>query len=151
MSYAYPAPLPLPDPAEVPEAYEGVALKRALAWVVDMLVIFLISAVTIPLTFFISAFFLPAVMLVVSFIYRWFTVSGTGSTWGMRLFGIEFRNLDGSRFSSQDALLHVLGYTISLAISPLQLVSVILMCFTPYGQGLTDLALNTTAVNTTRV
>lgn len=151
MSYAYPAPLPLPDPGEVPEAYEGVALKRALAWFVDMLVIFLISAVTIPLTAFVSAFFFPAVMLVVSFLYRWFTVAGGSSTWGMRLFGIEFRTMDGMRLSGQDALLHVLGYTVSLAISPLQLISALLMCFTPYGQGLTDMVLNTTAVNTTRV
>ncbi|WP_010140422.1 RDD family protein [Oceanicola sp. S124] len=149
MHSAYPAPLP--DPDYVPEAYDGVAMKRALAWVVDMLVIFAISALTIPFTAFISIFFFPAVMLLVSFLYRWITVAGSGSTWGMRLFGIEFRHMDGGRFTGQDALLHVLGYTVSLAISPLQLISALMMCFTPYGQGLTDMVLNTTAVNTSRV
>ncbi|MBR9766451.1 MAG: RDD family protein, partial [Rhodobacteraceae bacterium] len=137
MSYAFPAPLPEPD--LYPEAYEGVALKRAIAWLIDMVVIFAISALTIPFTAFISIFFFPAVMLLVSFLYRWITVTGRGATWGMRLVGIEFRHMDGGRFSGQDALLHVLGYTVSLAISPLQLISVLMMAFTPYGQGLTDM------------
>ena len=89
-------------------------------------------------------------VLLVGFFYRLFTIASGSATWGMRLFGIEFRTLDGELLSGQDALLHVLGYTVSLAISPLQLISVIMMCVTPYGQGLTDMVLNTTAVNSPR-
>lgn len=141
---------PLPDPAHVPDLYQGVAVKRGLAWLVDMALILFLSALTIPFTAFLSLFFFPAMVLLVGFFYRLFTVASGSATWGMRLFGISFRTLDGAPLSGQDALLHVLGYTVSLAISPLQLVSAILMCVTPYGQGLTDMVLNTTAVNDPR-
>ncbi|MGI3165630.1 RDD family protein [Pseudooceanicola sp. 200-1SW] len=141
---------PLPDPDHVPALYQGVAVKRGLAWLVDMALILFLSALTIPFTAFLSLFFFPAMVLLVGFFYRLFTVASGSATWGMRLFGISLRTLDGAPLSGQEALLHVLGYTVSLAISPLQLVSAILMCVTPYGQGLTDMVLNTTAVNDPR-
>ncbi|PJE28201.1 RDD family protein [Pseudooceanicola marinus] len=141
---------PLPDPDLSPAPYQGVAVKRGLAWLVDMALILFLAALTIPFTAFLSLFFFPAMVLLVGFFYRLFTIASGSATWGMRLFGIEFRTLDGELLSGQDALLHVLGYTVSLAISPLQLISVIMMCVTPFGQGLTDMVLNTTAVNSPR-
>lgn len=141
----------LPDPMTDPSPYQGVALKRGLAWLVDMALILAVSALTIPFTVFLSLFVFPGVVLLVGFLYRLLTVASGSATWGMRLFGIEFRNLDGNRLDGQEALLHVLGYTVSLALSPLQLISVILMIVSPRGQGLTDLALNTTAVNSPRI
>lgn len=151
MTYAPALPQPLPDPEIDRAPYEGVALKRGLAWIVDMILIIGVSLLTIPFTAFLSIFFFPGVVLVVGFLYRLLTVAGGSATWGMRLFAIEFRRMDGGLFSGQDALLHVLGYTISLAISPLQLISAVLMIVTPYGQGLTDMVLDTTAVNRGRV
>jgi len=60
---------------------------------------------------------------------------------------VEFRNADGHRFDSGEAALHTLGYTLSWAIFPVQLVSVIMMCVTERGQGLTDTILGSTAIN----
>jgi uncharacterized RDD family membrane protein YckC len=65
----------------------------------------------------------------------------------MRLMAIEIRQADGDRLSSQTAMLHTLGYSISVAVPPLQLISVIMMLVTARGQGLTDTVLQTAAIN----
>ena len=78
------------------------------------------------------------------------TLAGGSSTWGMRLMGIRFRDHYGAPLSSGLALAHTFGYTISIAIAPLQLISIILMLVTQRGQGLTDLVLGTEAINSYR-
>ena len=137
----------LPDPTRNAGFYAGVPFKRAVAWVFDMVLIGVLAALIVPFTAFTGLFFFPFLMLVVGFFYRWFTLSGGSATWGMRLMSIELREADGGRFSSQTALLHTLGYSVSVAMAPLQLISVILMLVTERGQGLTDVILGTTALN----
>ena len=89
----------------------------------------------------------PGLMLVMGFFYRWFTLAGGSSTWGMRLMSIELREADGGRFSGSAAFWHAAGYTFSILVPPLQLISVLLMLVTSRGQGLTDHLLGTTAIN----
>jgi uncharacterized RDD family membrane protein YckC len=137
----------LPDPVREAAFYDGVALKRLLAWVVDMILIALASVLIVPFTAFTALFFFPFLMLVVGFLYRWATLSAGSATWGMRLFAIELREADGLRLSPQTAFLHTLGYSVSVAVAPLQLVSAILMVALGRGQGLTDLILGTAAIN----
>lgn len=137
----------LPDPQEKAEFYDGVPLKRGIAFVVDGIIITLMCLLVLPFTAFTGVFFFPFLMLVVGFVYRWMTISSRSSTWGMRLMAVEFRDGDGHRFDSGTALLHTLGYTVSWAIFPLQLISVIMMCVTERGQGLTDTVMHTTAIN----
>ena len=137
----------LPDPATQPEFYSGVAVKRALAWVVDVTIVALLCLLILPFTAFTGIFFFPALMLFVGFLYRWFTIAGGSATWGMRLMAIELRDADGERFSSGTALAHTAGYTVSVITAPLQLISMILMVATARGQGLTDMVLGTTAIN----
>ena len=137
----------LPDPVQSPAFYSGVAIKRALAWVVDVILIGLFSALVLPFTAFTGLFVFPALMLFVGFFYRWFTIAGGSATWGMRLMAIELRQADGDRFSSQTAFLHTAGYTFCVVMAPLQLVSAILMLVTGRGQGLPDMVLNTAAIN----
>lgn len=144
MTAAY---LGLPDPTIKPQFYQGVIAKRGLAWVIDVVIIALICIVIVPFTAFTGIFFFPLLMLVFGFLYRWFTLAGRSATWGMRLMGIEIRDRDGRRLTSQDAMLHTLGYTVSVAIAPLQLVSIILMLMSARGQGLSDHVLDTAAIN----
>ena len=65
----------------------------------------------------------------------------------MRLMAIELRDASGARLDLGLAFLHTIGYTVSWAVAPLQLISVILMAATPRGQGLTDMVLGTAALN----
>lgn len=137
----------LPDPDRESEFYSGVAIKRALAWVVDATLIGILCLIVLPFTAFTGIFFFPLLMLVVGFFYRWFTIANRSATWGMRLFAIELRAGDGGRFDSATAFWHTAGYTFSVLTAPLQLISIICMGVTPRGQGLTDMVLNTTAIN----
>jgi uncharacterized RDD family membrane protein YckC len=137
----------LPDPATSPKFYARVPSKRALAWCVDMVLIVGLCVVLLPLTAFLGVFFFPLLLLVVGFIYRWFSIANRSATPGMRLMGIELRSINGQRLTRQDALLHTFGYSLSLAIFPLQLISIVMMLTTAHRQGLTDTLLGTTALN----
>jgi uncharacterized RDD family membrane protein YckC len=139
--------LGLPDPDLAPEIYADVPLKRLVAWVFDFAIIAVLTAIVVPFTFFTGLFFLPLLFLFVGFLYRWATISTGSATWGMRLAAIEFRTASGERFDSGTAFLHTLGYTVSVSIFPLQLVSIVLMLISDRRQGLTDHVLGTAALN----
>jgi uncharacterized RDD family membrane protein YckC len=136
-----------PDPQTQAQFYRDVPLKRLLAWVVDALVTLLACLIILPFTAFTGLFFFPALYVVVNFIYRTATLANRSATWGMRLFAIELRQSDGSRLDGTAALMHTLGYAVSWAFFPLQLISIVMMCITERGQGLTDHALGTVAIN----
>ncbi len=137
----------LPDPEYGEAFYRDVPVKRLIAWVIDAVLIGLVTGLVVILTAFIGAFFLPVLVLTVSFLYRWWALSARSATPGMRLVSIEFRTGDGHRFDGGAAFLHTLGYTLSVMIFPLQLVSIVLMLISARRQGLTDHVLNTAAVN----
>ena len=137
----------LPDPERNPDLYANVPAKRLVAWVFDFAIIAVLTAVVIPFTFFTGLFFLPILFMFVGFLYRWATIATGSATWGMRLAAIEFRAADGGRFDSTTAFLHTLGYTVSVSVFPLQLVSIVLMLISDRGQGLTDHVLGTAALN----
>lgn len=137
----------LPDPVREPKFYDGVTTKRGLAWVVDAGVTFALCLLALPFTAFTALFWWPVLWLMVGFLYRWATMAGRSATWGMRLMGLTIRDREGNRLDPATALAHVLGYTVSVAILPLQLVSVALMIGLGRGQGLTDLALGTAVIN----
>jgi len=137
----------LPDPVTEAAFYDSVNVKRALAWVLDVVLIAVISALIVPFTAFTAIFFFPFLMLVAGFLYRWATLAGGSATWGMRLMAIEIRAADGLRLDGATAFWHTMGYSVSVALAPLQLVSVIMMVVLGRGQGLTDVVLGTAAIN----
>ncbi|MEM9582080.1 MAG: RDD family protein [Pseudomonadota bacterium] len=137
----------LPDPITQAEFYAGVPIKRLLAWVVDIIVIAIITAVAATLPFFIGWFFFPLIFMVLSFIYRVVTIGAHSATWGMRLFNIELRNRQGQHLDGAEALLHTAGYMVASAFFIPQLISLILMGISERGQGLHDLICGTTAIN----
>jgi uncharacterized RDD family membrane protein YckC len=140
----------LPDPETQPEFYSDVAMKRFFAWVLDTVMIALITRLVVPFTAFTGLFFFPFLMLIVGFAYRVVTLAGGSATLGMRVFAIEFRQANGERFTLMMAFLHTFGLSVSFALTLLQVVSIVLMLTTARGQGLTDHLLGTVAINKAR-
>jgi len=60
---------------------------------------------------------------------------------------VELRTAQGTRLDLSAAFLHTLGYAVSMAVFPLQLVSIVLMLTSARGQGLIDLGLGCAAIN----
>ncbi|WP_231701020.1 RDD family protein [Aliiruegeria sabulilitoris] len=137
----------LPDPDRNAEFYADIPVKRAVAWIVDALVVFLLTLLVLPFTAFTGLFFYPFLWLVVSFAYRVLTISGGSATLGMRLMSVELRTWRGERFGLGDAFMHTLLYSLCLSFLIPQLVSIGLMLTTARAQGLHDLALGTAAIN----
>lgn len=137
---------PLPDPDRQPDFYDGVPLRRFIAWVVDNLVILALCLILVVITAFVGLVIWFLLVAVVGFIYRVATLAGGSATWGMRFAGIELRAADGSRFDGNLALWHTAGYTISFMFPFLQVISVVLMLTSPRGQGLTDMVLGSVAL-----
>ena len=137
----------LPDPARQPGFYQGTAPKRAIAWVIDGLIVFVLTLVVLPFTAFLGLLVYAALWAVVGFIYRVGAITALSGTFGMRMMSLELRDADGHRFDFGQAFLHTAGYYISVAVFPLQLVSILLMVGSEKGQGLTDHVLGTVALN----
>ena len=137
----------LPDPVSQAAFYDGVAGKRLIAFLVDSVIIGLITAILIPLTAFVALIFFGFFGLIISIIYRTISLSSGSATPGMRLMGIEFRTHQGERLSRNLALAHTLFFHASLAAGLPQLISAILMATGARGQGLSDHILGTVAIN----
>lgn len=137
----------LPDPISQPQFYASVASKRLVAWIVDSIVILVLSLIVVLLTAFVGLLIWPLLYLVVGFAYRTVTLANGSATWGMRFAGVEIRNAFGERLDLGLALAHTAGYTLSIAIPLIQVVSIIMMLTSARGQGLTDAFLGTVALN----
>lgn len=137
----------LADPITQPQFYRDVATKRLLAWVIDTIIILLISLLIVPFTAFVAVFFIFGLMTIVGFVYRVITLATGSATWGMRLMAVEIRGAGGERLDFGQAFLHTLGYTISWAVAPAQLISIVLMATSNRGQGLTDHLMGSAAMN----
>ncbi|MEO0357990.1 MAG: RDD family protein [Pseudomonadota bacterium] len=136
----------LPNPRTQSGFYAGVPLKRAIAWVFDGFVVFLLTIAFSVLTFGLGFFVFFGAWALFSFLYRSATLTTGSATWGMRVMSIELRDGNGQRLTGGQAVLHTLGTIFSFATG-LQLVSIAMMLLTERGQGLTDAVLNTTALN----
>ncbi|NNE86577.1 MAG: RDD family protein [Silicimonas sp.] len=137
----------LPNPTSQAELYEDVPTKRFFAWIIDVVVIAVLTALVTPFTFFTALFFLPVLYAVLSFLYRWVTLTTGSATWGMRMVALEMRQSDGRPFTGSTAFLHTVGYVISVVTFPLQLISIALMLMSERKQGLSDMVLGTAAIN----
>ena len=137
----------LPDPHHQPEFYAGVPSKRLLAWIIDSIIIFVLCFLASLLTLGIGFFLWVLLWLVLGFAYRFVTIASGSATWGMRTCAIELRNGHDHKLDSTEAFLHTPGYTISVSIPILQVISVVLMLVSERKQGLSDHILGTSAVN----
>ena len=139
--------MPLPDPQLLPEFYAHVAFKRLMAWVVDTLLILILTLLVLVATALLTVFILPVLYVALNVAYRTVALTRWSATPGMALMAIELRDARGRRLDGITALLHTLGYTGSVLTVLPQIASVALMLTTPRGQGLTDLLLGTAMIN----
>lgn len=137
----------LPDPDYQAEFYANTAPKRLVAWVVDSIIIVVLSLFTVFLTAFVGFLIWPLLYLVIGFVYRAATLTSSSATLGMRFAGIELRDLSGRRLESQLAIMHSAGYSFSIAVPVVQVISIIMMLTNPRGQGLSDTLLGTVMLN----
>ncbi|QUJ77510.1 RDD family protein [Sulfitobacter albidus] len=137
----------LPDPDTQPQFYDGVPLKRFVAWVVDVVLVALLVAVVVPFTAFIGLFFLPVLYAVLSFAYRTVSIARGSATLGMRLMSIELRRHDDRPLDLPHAFFHTLGYALSWAMPLVQLAAVVTMLGSERRQSITDMVLGTVALN----
>ena len=137
----------LPDPVRHSEYYADIPAKRLVAWMIDTVLTAFLVAVIIPFTGFLALFFLGGLWMVVNFLYRWLTIAKLSATPGMVAMGVGLRDAKGRRFDAGMALLHTLGYTVSVAFVFPQLISIALMLLTPRKQGLSDVVLGSVAMN----
>ncbi|PID36912.1 MAG: hypothetical protein CR993_02810 [Rhodobacterales bacterium] len=142
-----PQPTGLPDPDTQSEFYADTAVKRLFAWLVDGFVIFLISLTLALLTFGLGFFVFAPLSLAVSFLYRSVSIANRSATPGMRLMAIELRNHRGERLDAPTAMFHTAGHLASMAFTPLQLISIVLMLTNARGQSLIDMLLGTAMIN----
>lgn len=136
-----------PDPDLDTHFYEGVAMKRAVAWLADTVLIGLIVLFILPFTLFLGLFILPLLWLGVGLAYRTVTLAAGSATLGMRLVAIEFRNRHGGPFTPAEAATHTLIYTVGIAFFLIHLLSMALMVMGAKGQGVADHALGSVAIN----
>ncbi|MBV8936245.1 MAG: RDD family protein [Alphaproteobacteria bacterium] len=103
----------MPDPAALPEAYEGVLWRRTLAYFVDLCVIGVLAAfcwvgfaVLWLLSFGLLAPVLWFLFGLIPLAYHTLLLSGPWSaTIGMRLFDVELRSITGERPGFLQALI----------------------------------------------
>lgn len=137
----------LPDPTRQPEFYDAVPTKRLIAWIVDTVIILGLAVLTVLLTAFVGLFIWPFLYLAIGFAYRVVTIANGSATLGMRFAGIELRDAYGGALDMGQAIAHTAGYTISLSLPILQVISVVMMLTGARGQGLTDAFLGTVMLN----
>jgi uncharacterized RDD family membrane protein YckC len=122
------------DPARQPELFDGVAGRRAMAFLIDLtiltvpivaawLLIFVFGIVTLGLGFLAYGLFAPAAVLWV-LAYYWLTVgSDRSGTIGMAMMDLEMRTWTGERAYGLLGMIHVLAFWISTSVlTPLVLL-----------------------------
>ncbi|MEM7642358.1 MAG: RDD family protein [Pseudomonadota bacterium] len=137
----------LPDPHYEAQFYAGVPLKRAIAWVLDVIAITALTFLAGILTLTLAWWLWPLAFLTIGLVYRIGTLASGSATPGMRLMGIELRGADGEPLDGVQAALHVVGYYATMAFFLPILATVATVLATQRRQSLTDLVLGTAAIN----
>lgn len=144
---SYSGPSGLPHPETDAQFYRDVPQRRLIAWLFDAVIIGTLALLILIGTLGFAAFILPLILVALSLAYRVFMLQTASATIGMRLVGIELRDRRRLKFDRKTAIAHTLLYTLATILFPLQILSCYLMYSGRYGQGLHDMALGTTAIN----
>ena len=140
----------LPDPKLLPEFYAFVLPKRLFAWVMDAVLILLLTLLIIVATAFTALAIAPVLGVAVNVAYRYVGLVKWSATPGMALMAVELRDARGERLEPGTALFHTLIYTAASATVILQVVSVVMMLTSDRRQGLPDVLLGTAMLNRPR-
>ena len=144
----------VPDPETDPQFYDGVPLRRLIAFLLDTVVIIclwfvllvilgLVTAATFGLAFPLMLIALAGTGL----FYRWIMLARRSATVGMMMLGIEVRDSAGERCSDGTAFLHSFAFLATLYFLPLAIIGWILMASSPHRRALHDMMLGTVVIN----
>ena len=136
-----------PNPMSHSDLYRDVPSKRLFAWIMDVFLITLLTLFLSLFTLFTALFIFPLFFAVISFLYRWTSLTLFSGTPGMSLMALSILDRDGESLNIRTAFLHTAGYFVSVAVFPLQLVSIALILMSEKHQSLTDMVLGTAAIN----
>jgi uncharacterized RDD family membrane protein YckC len=137
----------LPDPDIDPQFYAGVPFKRLIAWFIDFLAILAVVLGASIATLGILAVIFPLTLFVVNLVYRIYFLKIKSATPGMMIVGIEIRNHLGNRLSANESFWHTIAFTLSIIFVLVQVLSMGMMLFSKYNQGVHDYFCGTTAIN----
>ncbi len=141
----------LPDPVRDAQFYDGVPLRRLMAFLLDALAILVISMIAMPvlivLTLGLAIPLFGVILFAIAFGYRWLTISARSATPGMMFTGIELRGPEGARLTPQEAAVHTGVFLILMLTVIGWIATVIAIMGTARHQGIPDLLLGTVAIN----
>lgn len=144
----------IPDPVQDSQFYDGVPMRRFVAFCIDVVVIIvlwffvlLVGTVAAIVTFGAAAPLLVLAFSVAGFLYRWAMLSERSATIGMILTGIEVRDASGHRLNTALAFLHVAGFYVTVFFLPLLVIGWILMAASPHRRLMHDMVLGTVVIN----
>jgi uncharacterized RDD family membrane protein YckC len=115
----------MPDPATLPEAYDGVIWRRTLAYFIDLCFIgvlavlfWIIFAVLWVISFGLLTPVLWFLFGLIPLAYHTLLLSGRRSaTWGMRCFDVELRSITGERPGFLQALAQTALFYITIGVT----------------------------------
>lgn len=143
-----------PDPVTDPQFYQGVPLRRFVAFVIDTLIIgVILLTITILgtllgfVTFGLGWVLIVPAFAVAGFVYRFTMIRERSATLGMLAAGIEIRGPDGERLGTVLAAMHTLFYYVTIYLPVLMAAGIAMMAFNPRRQLLHDLPLGTVVIN----
>lgn len=144
----------VPDPVHDSQFYDGVPIRRFVAFGIDLTVIIalwcivlIIGVVVSILTLGLGTPLAVALFSATGFLYRWIMLAQCSATLGMILTGIEVRGPSGAPVDPVMAFLHVAGFYVSVFLTPLLVIGWFLMALSPYRRLLHDLVLGTVVIN----
>lgn len=136
-----------------PRAVSGIRTRRVIAFLIDVVIIALLTLLASVVVFVLGIFTLglgwllfPILWPGVALVYSAFSLGGPSSaTVGMRTQGIEGRFMDGSRLNPGIAAIHAVLFYVSVSIlTPLVLL---VSLFTDHKRLLHDIVLGIVFVN----
>ncbi|MEO5807251.1 RDD family protein [Devosia sp.] len=139
----------LPDPSTAPELFEGLLVRRSMAYLLDMVIIGMVAAIVSVvcaiaglLTFGVAWLALPVLVpLAVVFYYGATLGSAKRATIGMQMMDIVLTPARGQPLDGWLAVVHALVFWVTIWISwP---ISLLFALFTPRRQMIHDLIVGT--------
>lgn len=115
-----------PDSLSHPELFEGIVLKRAIAYLIDVAILLGVTGflwLLVLLTFGLLSGIAAAITPLIPLAYHTLLIGGGDSaTMGMRFMGIQVRTIDGGYPDYPQAALQTLLFYFSMALTGLLLV-----------------------------
>ncbi|MEM0990572.1 MAG: RDD family protein [Pseudomonadota bacterium] len=141
----------IPDPTADPQFYQGVPLRRFMAFLIDSVVIaglWIVGAIAFSvITLGFGTVLIGPLLFFIAFLYRWLLLAKRSATLGMQATGIEVRDEAGNHLTSGQAAIHTAGFMLTIAFLPLAIIGWILMASSPERRAMHDLPLSTVVIN----